>query len=175
MSYNFILKNEDSKLNSSNNNQQQQQHQQQSNEDDAINLIANKLTEQSLADLSKLYVAKLNNGSLKMTSIKKNESLLLNQKYYQIKQFEQDISGSGTDASNKIKQQQQLGQTSESLEGYAPDHPGFYIRYAVNGLSKTEPSGSGVPMNRNINRGDFGDDSGVICENSKCVIIGYIC
>ena len=110
-----------------------------------------------------------------MTSIKKNESLLLNQKYYQIKQFEQDISGSGTDASNKIKQQQQLGQTSESLEGYAPDHPGFYIRYAVNGLSKTEPSGSGVPMNRNINRGDFGDDSGVICENSKCVIIGYIC
>ena len=75
MSYNFILKNEDSKLNSSNNNQQQQQHQQQSNEDDAINLIANKLTEQSLADLSKLYVAKLNNGSLKMTSIKKNESI----------------------------------------------------------------------------------------------------
>ncbi len=136
------------------------------------NLIANKLTEQSLADLSKLYVAKLNNGSLKMTSMKKNESLLLNQKYYQIKQFEQDISGSGTDASNKIKQQ--LGQTSESLEGYAPDHPGFYVRYAVNGLSKTEPSGSGVPMNRNINRGDFGDDSGVICENSKCVIIGYL-
>ena len=177
MSYNFILKNEDSKLNSSSNNnqqqsQQQQQQQQQSNEDDAINLIANKLTEQSLADLSKLYVAKLNNGSLKMTSMKKNESLLLNQKYYQIKQFEQDISGSGTDASNKIKQQ--LGQTSESLEGYAPDHPGFYVRYAVNGLSKTEPSGSGVPMNRNINRGDFGDDSGVICENSKCVIIGYL-
>ena len=74
---------------------------------------------------------------------------------------------SSTAAANNVAAEQ-----THVPEGYAPDHPGFYVRYAVNGLSKTEQSGSGVPMNRNINRGDFGDDSGLITENAKCIIIG---
>lgn len=196
MSYNLASKNDD-KVQSSLLNEktsQQQQQQQAKREDDAINLIANKLNEHSLingslGDLSKLYVAKLNNGAignLKLAGMKQatkqkpiNQSLhSLNQtqnSYYQIKQFEQDlpitnISNAANINNNSVAASNKTNETS--TEGYDPDHPGFYVRYAVNGLSKTESCGSGVPMNRNITRGDFGDDSGLITENSKCIIIG---
>lgn len=28
------------------------------------------------------------------------------------------------------------------------------------------------PINKNIQAGDFGDDSGMIAENSKCIVLG---
>ena len=201
MSFNYANKNEESEFILNHNIKSKQQNtvnQHASNErvteDDAINMIANKLNEQSLinrslGDLSKLYVGKLNNGSLnnlKFTTMKKPTSqppvvaLNTQNSYYQIKQFEQDVipipptqmkevdaatAAAASATANNVA-------SDQTQEGYAQDHPGFYIRYAVNGLSKTEQSGSGVPMNRNINRGDFGDDSGLITENSKCIIIG---
>ena len=141
-------------------------------EDDAINIIANKLNEQSLVngslgDLSKLYVGKLNNGSignLKLTALKQkkqqnqtfnalNAINALNQTpYYQIKQFEQDVNPNTTTQMQQVIAAENVTAaivpTPESIvnanlhEGYASDHPGFYVRYAVNGLSKTEPNGN---------------------------------
>ena len=93
MSYNYANKNEESDfISKQNNNSNNNKHMYQTNilvnqaganervtEDDAINIIANKLNEQSLingslGDLSKMYVGKLNNGSLnnlKFTTMKK--------------------------------------------------------------------------------------------------------
>lgn len=51
-------------------------------------------------------------------------------------------------------------------------HSGYNIRFAVNGLSKFNKGGSVMPMNRNIQAGDFGDDAGMIAENSRCIVIG---
>jgi len=48
----------------------------------------------------------------------------------------------------------------------------FCVRFAVNGISKFT-KGNIVPLNnRNIQAGDFGDDAGMIAENSKCIVIG---
>lgn len=47
----------------------------------------------------------------------------------------------------------------------------YCIRFAVNGLSKTH-MGSVPTINKNIQAGDFGDDAGMIAENSKCIVIG---
>jgi hypothetical protein len=47
----------------------------------------------------------------------------------------------------------------------------YCIRFAVNGLSKSH-MGSIPSINKNIQAGDFGDDSGMIAENSKCIVIG---
>ena len=213
MSYNYVNKNEESDFISKQNNNNIKSKQQNNmvdqpasnervTEDDAINMIANKLNEQSLinrslGDLSKLYVGKLNNGSLnslKFTTMKKPTvqppvvALNTQNSYYQIKQFEQDVipitpaqvqgivaaSAAATSATSAPADTATSNNNTldQAQEGYAQDHPGFYVRYAVNGLSKIEQSGSGVPMNRNINRGDFGDDSGLITENSKCIVIG---
>lgn len=49
---------------------------------------------------------------------------------------------------------------------------GINIRFAVNGISKFSKSGSVLPMNKNIQAGDFGDDAGMIAENSRCIVIG---
>lgn len=49
---------------------------------------------------------------------------------------------------------------------------GYNIRFAVNGLSKFTRGGSMLPINRNIQAGDFGDDAGMIAENSRCIVIG---
>lgn len=48
----------------------------------------------------------------------------------------------------------------------------FCVRFAVNGLSKYAVGGSTPPQNRNIQAGDFGDDAGMIAENSKAIVIG---
>ena len=49
----------------------------------------------------------------------------------------------------------------------------FNIRFAVNGLSKFYQYSNSVPaINKSIQAGDFGDDAGMIAENSKCVVIG---
>lgn len=48
----------------------------------------------------------------------------------------------------------------------------FCVRFAVNGISKFT-KGNKVPLNnRNIQVGDFGDDAGMIAENSRCIVIG---
>jgi hypothetical protein len=47
----------------------------------------------------------------------------------------------------------------------------YCIRFAVNGLSKSH-MGSIPSINKNIQAGDFGDDAGMIAENSKCIVIG---
>lgn len=49
---------------------------------------------------------------------------------------------------------------------------GINIRFAVNGLSKFSKSGLSLPLNKNIQAGDFGDDAGMIAENSRCIVIG---
>jgi hypothetical protein len=49
---------------------------------------------------------------------------------------------------------------------------GLCVRFAVNGLSKFSMGTSTPPPNRNIQSGDFGDDAGMIAENSKCIVIG---
>ena len=50
----------------------------------------------------------------------------------------------------------------------------FCVRFAVNGLSKYALGGSSnIPQqNRNIQAGDFGDDAGMIAENSRSIVIG---
>ena len=48
----------------------------------------------------------------------------------------------------------------------------FCIRFAVNGISKFT-KGNVIPANnRHIQYGDFGDDAGMIAENSQCIVIG---
>ena len=42
----------------------------------------------------------------------------------------------------------------------------------MNGLSKFNSAGSGVPANRSIQESDFGDDAGMIAENQKAIVIG---
>jgi len=47
------------------------------------------------------------------------------------------------------------------------------IRFAVNGLSKFYQFSNSIPeLNKSIQSGDFGDDAGMIAENSKCVVVG---
>lgn len=50
----------------------------------------------------------------------------------------------------------------------------YNIRFAVNGISKFSKGGSTLPLNKNIQAGDFGDDAGMIAENSRCVVIGIV-
>jgi len=49
---------------------------------------------------------------------------------------------------------------------------GYNIRFAVNGLSKFEPGNEIPAINKNITAGNYGDDSGMVAENSKCIVIG---
>ena len=46
------------------------------------------------------------------------------------------------------------------------------VRYAVNGLSKSDPGVSEPPLNTNIKNSDFGDDSGVVTSNKGSIMIG---
>lgn len=46
------------------------------------------------------------------------------------------------------------------------------VRFAVNGLSKFAPGNQIPSINKSIQAGDFGDDSGMLTENSSCVVIG---
>ena len=48
----------------------------------------------------------------------------------------------------------------------------FNVRFAVNGLSKFSPGNQIPSINKNIQAGDYGDDSGMIAENANCVFIG---
>ncbi|CAF1023739.1 unnamed protein product, partial [Brachionus calyciflorus] len=60
---------------------------------------------------------------------------------------------------------------SNSANNYPPLQQ-FCVRFAVNGLSKFT-KGNNIPQqNRSIQAGDFGDDSGMIAENSNCIVIG---
>jgi len=54
-----------------------------------------------------------------------------------------------------------------------PNQAVFNLRFAVNGLSKFYQYSNFIPeINKSIQSGDFGDDAGMIAENSKCVVIG---
>jgi len=54
-----------------------------------------------------------------------------------------------------------------------PNQSVFNIRFAVNGLSKFYQFSNSIPeLNKSIQSGDFGDDAGMIAENSKCVVVG---
>ena len=46
------------------------------------------------------------------------------------------------------------------------------VRFAVNGLSKFAVGNQIPSINKSIQAGDFGDDSGMLAENSSCVVIG---
>lgn len=50
----------------------------------------------------------------------------------------------------------------------------FNVRFAVNGLSKFSPGNNVPEINKSIQAGDFGDDAGMIAENSQCVYIGKL-
>ncbi len=50
--------------------------------------------------------------------------------------------------------------------------PSFNIRFAVNGLSKFASNNDIPSINKNIQMGNFGDDSGMVAENSKCIVLG---
>jgi hypothetical protein len=57
---------------------------------------------------------------------------------------------------------------------YKGEPTNICVRFAVNGLSKYSKSSvnSTPAINRNLQAGDFGDDAGMIAENSKCIVIG---
>ena len=46
------------------------------------------------------------------------------------------------------------------------------VRFAVNGISKFTHGNIAPVNNRSIQAGDFGDDAGMIAENSRCIVIG---
>jgi hypothetical protein len=46
------------------------------------------------------------------------------------------------------------------------------IIYAVNGCSKQMTGTSTVPQNINLNNDDYGDDCGIVVENTKSIVIG---
>ena len=48
----------------------------------------------------------------------------------------------------------------------------FNVRFAVNGMSKFVPGNDVPSINKSILAGDFGDDSGMVAENSNSVFIG---
>lgn len=76
---------------------------------------------------------------------------------------------------NYIRNSATQHENSQSLDVSASqsfNNPGFCVRFAVNGISKFSKGSSTPPMNRNIQAGDFGDDAGMIAENSRCIVIG---
>ena len=71
------------------------------------------------------------------------------------------------------RQQSQPQQQQLSNSFIVDDNPlGFCVRFAVNGMSKFTKGNQTPAMNKNIQAGDFGDDAGMIAENSRCIVIG---
>ena len=55
---------------------------------------------------------------------------------------------------------------------YDQNYNNFCVRFAVNGISKFTQGNIPPVNNRSIQAGDFGDDAGMIAENSRCIVIG---
>ena len=74
---------------------------------------------------------------------------------------------------NYLTNRQHAPQQQLSNSFVVDDNPfGFCVRFAVNGMSKFTKGNQTPPMNKNIQAGDFGDDAGMIAENSRCIVIG---
>jgi len=152
----------------------------------------------SLGDLSKLYIGTLNNGTLanlKLASIVINNPIKENNnnnnnsttnQFHKINQFDSNnnknelssLSTANVLAQPSVVIRQQIVKTppasinKQQQQQQQQQQPKFCVKFAVNGLSKTAYGGSTPPINRNIQKGDYGDDSGMIAENSKSIVIG---
>lgn len=84
---------------------------------------------------------------------------------------------STTSSKPQQQQQQQKHKTVSNfpvheMEYEAPDRFDFNVRFAVNGMSKFVPGNDVPEINKSILAGDFGDDSGMVAENSNSIFIG---
>lgn len=60
------------------------------------------------------------------------------------------------------------------MENEVADRFDFNVRFAVNGMSKFVSGNDVPPINKSILAGDFGDDSGMVAENSNSIFIGRV-
>lgn len=84
-------------------------------------------------------------------------------------------------ATSSTQQQQQKEQQPKTVSSFpvhremeVADRFDFNVRFAVNGMSKFVPGNDVPPINKSILAGDFGDDSGMVAENSNSIFIGRI-